>query len=79
LVAAWPVDTGSSRGLIESTVGGAHQIYASIVKKLTRKPIQFNRDMGATIQIGMHDPIRTDCKGRLVGSEIKTNPQALIH
>jgi hypothetical protein len=78
LVAAWPVDTGSCRGLIESTVGGAHQIYPSIVQKMPWKPIQFDRNMGTTIQIGMHDPFRTNCERRLLGSEIKANSETLV-
>lgn len=48
---------------------GANQVYARTIKELPLLPIELDRNMAATVQIGMHLSPKTHQEGGLAGTE----------
>src|SRR5260221_6435570 len=61
--AARPADAAPAGGLIGRAVRRAEQIAAVEIEKYSFLPVEFHRDMRATVEISMHPPPVADHKG----------------
>lgn len=63
--------TPSSLRVIQSAVSGTHQPLTLGIEELPRRPVEFQRDMGTTIEVGAYRSAVPHHKGR---RDLSANP-----